>query len=359
MSKSIKKSVYRVFKCDFETNKELILSLWEKNFGFAGEKRFEWLYGKNSLGNSSIFLLRDVNENLVGINGLIGRTFIINGSPFKACQAIDLLIDRKHRTLGPALQLHRELIHWINKNSFALVYGFPLKPAELVLRRMDYQLLGSRERWVKPLRSISILKKYISIRFVARILSPIVDLLIMLKGREIFKLKDKKLKTFITACTKNEFDDRFDRLWRRGVHQFYAIGERNSSYLKWRFESNSQRDFFVFALADLENELQGYVIYSIDKNRTVNIADLYFVNYNTLNYLLHKFAKIQRKKGNEAICFTFMGPAEVKKVLKTQGFIQRSEDSNVLIYFNTKQHSFSKNGFTKDDWYFTDADTDV
>jgi len=347
--------VYNVSTTNFDINRENILDLWRHNLNHTDEKRFEWLYEKNSLGNPRIFLIKDDRDNLVGMNGLLSRSFYVNGKIIEASQAIDLLVDRKHRTVGPAIQLHRELLGYVNANAIPFVYGFSLKSAALVLRRLGYGMLGSQERWVKPLKSKQLLERYFKFKPILVTISFIVDWGMKLFWHEA-KLRKGKNTIISIDC---EFDERFDGLWQRGFGQFFAVGERNSNYLHWRFSENPSKKFQVFSLSGRDGEMLGYVIYSTSTNGVVNIADLFYSDYKSLTELLREFVIQQKKVERSSINFSFLGPKKLKNILRKQGFIKRQEDSNILLYINANKNTIISDNLEAENWYITEADRDI
>ncbi len=155
---------------DTETIRSRVIELFEENRIPDPAERFEWLYCSPFARAHICTRLLYHDDLLVGIITLLpvpqgGRVL---GS------MVNLLVDRKHRTLGPALTLMKGLINgccpvmqpdWI--------IGRPNDKADILLRRLKLQPLGSfpRRSWISnPLHYLPLPRRIA--RLGGQVLSP-------------------------------------------------------------------------------------------------------------------------------------------------------------------------------------------
>ncbi len=343
---------YKINIADLERDQDSILALWLRNFSTIDKIRYQWLYLRNQAGQPVCFLLKSPEQEVIGLNGLIHRKIKIQNNKSVAGHAIDLLVDKKYRTVGPALQLQRSLIQQIRKQNIPLIFGFPLPAAQLILRRVGYQDLGIRERWVKPLYSYHILKKEIFSQYLTKIITNMIDVGIRIKSKEIFYRRPKGIQINENLV----FDKRFDILWNEASNQFNVIGERTSEYLQWRFKQAPNK-YKLFSLENKNCKLIAYIIYR-KNGRLVSIEDMFFLNIKSLKMLLIEFTRAMRSAGIYSLTFFYLGSQKISKTLNALGFFKRPEESKVLIYINDGVISGKEGVEDYKQWFITNADKD-
>ena len=100
---------YTIRIADIHKDKQALLSLWKNNLESSFEERYEWIYQKNPTGPPRCFLLcNEGNDAIVGAITLFPRNFSIQGRLVSAFVCGDLVVERGHRTLGPAIKLIKE-----------------------------------------------------------------------------------------------------------------------------------------------------------------------------------------------------------------------------------------------------------
>ena len=179
--------------------------------------RYAWLY---EAGPASALLLHSGNDQVVGSTGLMRRNLCVFGEMLPAGQAIDLNVDHDHRTIGPALELQRAVIDAVSDGELGLVYGFPNRRSEAVLRRVGYQVLGEVDRWLKPLSCRAAIRRFCP-RLLSQAVAPLVDPLLRLGSRETFCRRPPGVR----VEQLDDFDPRFDRLWEKATGLFPILGE--------------------------------------------------------------------------------------------------------------------------------------
>lgn len=143
----------------------------------------------------------------------------------------DFIVDKNHRVLGPALFLQETVVSDYGGEKFQILYSFPNKQSETILLRIGCKILGDILSLTKPLKSYYYLKKYKNFHAATKLVSKSIDLVMKYFSKEkYYRTNDQ-----YSCETPTSFDQRFDIFWDKISSQFPIIGERNSSYLNWRF----------------------------------------------------------------------------------------------------------------------------
>jgi hypothetical protein len=346
---------YTVVSADLARDETLILDLWRQNFQSSLDARFDWMYRNNPLGNPYCLLLRTADDQTIGATCVVRRQLRFKNKSLTAGQAIDLVVNRAHRSGGPAIQLQRALTAGLAENKIHLLYSTPLPGAELIARRVGYRVLDQFQRWTKPLRFERELHNRIKIPFapLRKLAGALLDIALLLWSGELF-FRAKHWNTSV----KTTFDHRFDDLWSKAISQFDILGDRSAAYLTWRFGGTAISTYRVFCLSDDTQTLAGYVIFS-RHNATAKIADILAADLRWLRPLLLGFTREMRREGAENLTFLYVGSDAIGRALKSCGFFKRPEKSNMLIYVNGEAHSSAMELLEPSRWYLTDADRDV
>jgi len=346
--------VYSVIKADLGRNREMILSVWNRNAVSDPERRYSWVYLQNPAGPPEGWLVTTLKNGVVGSTGLALRQMSLDERSVWVGQAIDLVVDKDHRTAGPALQLQKGLIDYVKKSSLSLVYGFPNQRSDEVLSRAGYKFLGNFQRWTRPLRSGYRVKGFSGLAIAEKAVSSLLDLTThMLWGNTAIGGREG-----IKTGTSDQFDSRFDSLWSTASRNFSIVGDRGSTFLKWRFQACPERNYRIFWAANAKEELLGYVVFT-DQGEFTSISDLLFSNIGVLDILLPEFIHYIRLEGKSAISMNYLGSDRVTKKLREYGFFKRSHPIRVLVYVNGDLIRNSEAVMDRNRWYLTDADKDV
>ena len=318
------------------------MALWHRNLPGASRERFEWLYGT---GRAETLLLGE--RPIIGAAGLLRRRFSIAGEVVEGGAAIDLNVDERQRSVGPAMTLARAVMKLAEENGCVCLYGFPIPRAAGILKRCGYRQLGAVSNWTKLLRSEGKLRNVLRSSLAARLAAPLVDLALRWKssGREA------RLPQSVVTETSATFDERFDRLWQTAARRYGVLGERSADYLRWRFTKCPELKYECFALKRRDDgELLGYVVW-YRSDESVCIADLLGVDDAATELLLAEFTRQARRLKADAIRMACFGPPPFYSLLESAGFSRRQDSYPVLVRMPE----------VADDVYLTmaDHDTDV
>lgn len=347
---------YVIEEADLKQEKENIIALWERNLPLNPEDRYEWFYESNPTRVATCMIAKDIKEGqVVGSIALFPRRLSMNGKTIIAGIAGDFSVAQQHRVFGPALSMQDSVISCCDGEKFDVIYGIPNKQSEKVFLKKGYKLLGNVLEMTRPLSSYYFLKKRCAISVIVKIISKPVDIVCKLLSKESYLKCPDDLGTEILTS----FDERFDNLWTRASNQFSIIGERNSTYLNWRFASSPHGNYRIFILSKRKNdELLGYIVFRICEDG-VYIDDLLAIDMEArLDLLLSEFLRFQKRKGIQFVSISFMGSQIFVEKLQKFGFSIRSEDDKVIIYVPSDSE-YSPYLLEKENWYLMHGDNDV
>ncbi len=318
--------------------REPVLELWRRNLPDASLSRFRWLYES---GRAEAFLLG--KPRFIGSTGCLSRRFAIDGEVVEGGAAIDLNVDERQRSVGPALTLARAVTQTADQNGLTCLYGLPIPRAAAVLKRCGYRQIGTVSNWTKLLRSEFKLRDLLRSPLAAKLAAPFVDAAMRWKSPS-----GRRLPTDVVAESPTEFDQRFDKLWQRSSRRFGVIGERTADFLRWRFTKCPDLEYEIFTLTR-RGELLGYVVWYRDED-SVCISDL-LADESSTELLLSEFTRLARQRRASAIRMSCFGPPEFYRQLQQAGFSRRQDSTAVLV----------RTSVATGEWYLTmaDHDTDV
>ena len=333
-------------------DRDCILDLWRRNLPEANLCRYDWLY---ETGQATGLLLHTPSGQVVGSTGVMRRTFSAFGRILSAGQPIDLNVDRDHRTLGPAMGLSRAVTGAVDRGELSMIYGFPNRQSEAVLRRLGYQVLGDLGRWVRPISCRAVLRHRAWPERLSRLIARGVDPILWLRSPETYR----RLPAGFRVESAEDFDLRFDRLWMRAAERLPIVGERTSAYLRWRFLRCPGPRHRVLCLSAADGELLAYLVYDC-RECTAYLGDFLFSDAALFEILLAEFLRRMRRQRVEAVVAVYLGNRQVCRTLTRLGFWQRPSDWKTMVYTGPKgQDRFG--GLIQDieNWHLTRADIDT
>lgn len=342
---------YTVEQADLVKDRDVLSALWQRNYGDVDTGRFEWLYYKSD-ANPMCFVVKTKENEIVGMNGVLTRDVEAFGGTITIAHAIDFLIDKKHRTAGPAIQMQRYLIKELSSRNIKVIYGFPMPAAQLVLKRLGYKALGDYQRWVKPLNGSYVASKYLN-TLLSTILSPIVNVGLQVYSGDVFyRFTKRKL------INNNKIDERFDKFWECKKYSPVVVGKRDKKFLSWRFTEFYKSNYKVYTIDNAAGEIIGYIVYQVN-DKVSSIHDLYVNEVKNYKKLLSCFSNTMRKQDIHYITMFILAPAKVMATLKSSGFMRRPETSKVYVRIDDEFNNLHPELSDYKSWYVTDADKDM
>jgi hypothetical protein len=282
------------------------------------------------------------------------RTFSVFGRTLAGAQAVDLNVDRQHRTIGPALALQRAVLAEVEEGSVGLVYGLPNPQSEAVLRRAGYREIGPLGRWIKPLSARKMLHA-LRPKWLAPPATAAADLVLRLVSAETFGRLPGGLRVERLA----RFDARFDRLFEAAAPRLGIVGQRTAEYLAWRFAACPRGRHRVLGLLDPAGELLAYAVYR-RRRGVVCLGDFLAADPRHLEILLAELLRRLRRRSAQALVVNYLGGPEVCHVFWRLGFWPRVLQWKAMLYADPRQFGPDLDRlWLPDNWHLTRADLDT
>ena len=322
---------YSIVKADLKKHKKAILNIWKNETNHDFSKRYKWIYEGNTSGKAEVYLVRhDDSQHFVGCVALFPASFCVEGVTIKAGIAGDFLVQKEHRTAGPALQLIRAILSSVQEDSLEFIISFPNKASEPILKRAGFKVLGKNVRFVKILTSKLIFSKLGFGDWTYAAIGPFANCVMRAFSFRIGLSGSKKL----TSMVLGDFDERFESIWKENLSEFIVLKERTVNYMNWKFRLSPYSINNIFAVFNKDKDLQGYVIYRINKS-SIEVRDFASVQEgHKADLLWAYFTKHARALGADSIGLSFIRNDKLMAGLSRQGFIERKEDHIVYVAFS-------------------------
>lgn len=245
-----------------------IASLLDRTFGkIPFEKRirlWRWRYDVNPARTAEMpaFLLAEQDERIVGVHGLTPMRVKVGDRLYCAACSCDFAIDPSARSTGMKIKL-KALSKEMSPLPISTSANEPANKITLALGGKE--LLGGRRKLLKPLKASGFVQKIVASKagafgqVLARISGILIGkpldwiLAIMRRFRSFSRVANAGIQNI------NQFDQRFDQLWRRISQNYSILIVRDSSYLNWRYANYPFSGVQSFGLFR-ENELLGFAV---------------------------------------------------------------------------------------------------
>lgn len=346
-----------IFKADLRENENDIKIFWRNNFPNWPQDKYSWFYLGNPHGQAQCWIAKAVDEDkVIGTFAIFPKRMYINGRCCLTAIFGDLGVDPKYRMHGVAKLLQRETNDYLRDSELEFLYGTPNDISEKVAKSAGVQVIGKAVRMVKVLRTEKYISRFLKIRFLSRIISKPVD---MVLGRLIPEYKFGNLGDFGYEILA-DFDNRFDVLWNKANADYPLMGEKTSAYMHWRFTECPFKEFKIFALTGkADSSILGYIVYRFEDQSNILISDFFMENPDdTLRALLAKFCLYLRTTGIHTVSLFYFGNDAIVDKFREAGFSLRP-DNRSIVTRPDEQFSNSKCILEKNNWHFLEGDNDT
>ena len=334
-----------------------IEALWEQVYGNFSSDRYNWLYVNNTAGAATVCLLRDDDSGtIVGATALLPRTLYSNGNLLRSGIAADLMVDHRHRSLGPAIVLQKAILGRMGDAGIDIVYAFPNPKSIPMTKRIGYRQVAQRVTLSLPLRSEIFLRKTIPYAWLRKPAAMLVDIALYLRPRRFNLLPRFGKEHFLSR----DFDHGFDDLWSRVMDRYALIGEKTATFLNWRYRDSPLDDYQVFGLRTRGHaRLDGYIVFSRREQR-VHIADFACdPAHLDLEELLIRFAYWCRANGADAISIALAASPDLMRSFARAGFLHRDDNEPLTVFSPAGQPIRMEAGQAAGSWYIAPGDNDA
>ena len=241
----------------------------------------------------------------------------------------DLFVRSEHRRAGPALQLKRAVVEGAWERGIDFLYGFPNQASEPVLRRVGYKPLGARTRYVRVLRAAPRLAAMPGGRVWGPVAGPIADQVMASVDRiaaaaTVFRGVGRPLESI---------DGRFDDLWGDSAGAVPMLGERDVSYLRWRYGAGGVAHGFFGLVERKSDRLCAALVYRAQGLNT-EIRDVIPGRESAgRTALLGSFAIWARAQGAASLTLVGLWSEGLERTLSLArlGFVRRPDPLRVYV----------------------------
>lgn len=348
---------YSIVKMEPKVHRDAVLELWAKNISRYFDNRFVWLYEEEPHRDTTTWLaIDDTTQNVVGAGSVYPREISYFGKKLTIGIAADFAINREHRVFGPALKLQQAVSQY-GLNGYKCIFAYPNKTSQGIFKRAGYQEIGHSSTWVKLLHTKHKLIQRIQNKLVTALIALIVDHLLFIFDKLRLMLFFKKTQADVADICENGFNE----LWENAKASYAIVGERNPSYLNWRYADYFGHKYQFYCLYDhFKKNLLGYIVFC-KHNGVAEIFDLFSLNHKTiLSIMLLKFSLYMRKEGMDSISLNFFGNADFLAKLKKLLFFQRANKRTCMLYIDNKIPSNIRRELTEENnWFLFEGEMDL
>ncbi|HKE49012.1 MAG TPA: hypothetical protein VKB52_13190 [Rhodanobacteraceae bacterium] len=229
---SAKPVEYFVVAGDVRGDRGKFMDVCRNNFRGAVDRfdaKYDWFYLGCPWGAPLLeAVCHGTDADWVGVAAIGPRRMLLDGREIRAGELVDLLVDSKHRSLGPALMLQHAIFERALAE-FDLIYGFPNPKALPVVKRVGYASFPDIVRASRVLRHAPYLQRMLP-RPLARIAGFALDLADRC-GEAWRWLAGSRL----VSSWSNDVTPRMQELWNRTRPARGLASVRDNETLGWRF----------------------------------------------------------------------------------------------------------------------------
>jgi hypothetical protein len=224
---------------DLEKDRSLVVDFLKGNLtDESDEKRFEWLYCRNPCGLARIWVAFDGKTGeTIGTAAVFPRRFSVGEKEVVALNLGDFALDRRFRSLGPALMLQKACLKPVLEEEVPFCYDHPSSSMMAVYKRLGIGTTGQVRRFVKPLRVDRKVQAILGRGIVARGAGGFGNLFLRAKRPGVTP------DEVGVEPLKGRFSEEFDELDDRISGSFRVYGRRRAEYLNWRYRDDPLRKF--------------------------------------------------------------------------------------------------------------------
>ena len=317
----------------------------------------KWRYFNREKYPSTLWVF-EYNKQVIAALGTEPVQLWKNGEYHAALRNMDAIVEPRFNSRGLGAWMTLALQ---NQNNYVLVTGGNENSASMLNKL--FTRLPVKKNFKIILHSYHFLRNKISNDYIARIISPVVDLTLylflnlkwlLISGPNRWKIKHYK---DIHLLLPNITD-------QKGLLGKVKV-VRTRDYLKWRYVTNPCIQFYAVGLFN-DDVLKGYVIYTYSKaedSRAVSSA--YIMDWDifskpekirTLSSLFKALIKELKNRGMDEINIV-LNDSDSSQAAKKSGFIFRYTDPNFFVFGkNLPEDDLI---FSSDAWYHSLGDSDT
>lgn len=354
-----------------ENDEEQINLLYNSLFGTnRTTEQWQWEFVKTAAGMSLIIVATDEAGKIQAHDSFIPTIYYYKNNQLETGKTGDAMITPEYRGKKEFKRITKFCMDEAYKQDFAFLWGIARKEG-----------VGYKMRIKTGYRHILDMKAYFAVLNVRNCTNDIAKFLNFgglkktllntvfsvlakrAKRRQKLEVKNKKIEISVV----DSFDERFDDLWAHFALKTQMLTiKRSSSYLKWRFQDNPNREYHILT-ASINGKMIGYMVISVIARSNMNlnikigtIADFLVIEKETLVHqaFLDKAMDYWKEKNTDLlICWNQNKSKENRPLLdelKSRGFLNSMGKFDIPIYGkNITQEVPDDILFSADKWFAT------
>jgi len=251
-----------------ESDREELIELFRRYLTPQSDAhRFQWLYRSSPYGPAWVWVACEgMKGAIVGAAAAFPRKMYFDGKEKMSWVLGDFCLEKKYRSLGPALQLQRACLQVANMPPFEFCYDFPSESMMAVYKRLGVQRIGTLVRWAKLLRAERKLEPLVKSKSLARGIGAGVNGILARRG---WRGQDESCELAVHHGPCGEEFSALDQAMRMRPGIFSV---RTAEYLNWRYLAHPGTKHEILA-AQRSGELIGYAVFN-QRGEDGNIVDI-------------------------------------------------------------------------------------
>ena len=317
---------YRVARADLRLDREEILSLWERHLPQLPFKarHYDWAYLNNPFSEGRIWKLTQ-DGHTVGVAGLVMRRISVAGKSALAGRLGGLAVAEEHQFLGPALRLMRAVLAECGRDELSLIYTCAPHALTGMSLRAGFNQVADLTRYVKILDVTPSLGRRVPFPRAARWLARPANL--------VLRSAAAVGRRPVVVNEVEQFDSRFDDLWRRAAPNYPLTSERTATFLNWRFHDFPLDVAFttIGVSHPADGRLLGYGTCVINDG-IASLVDLFAEDTGAqMHDVLSAVTGWLRAAGATSIVMRCAGAETLHRSLRQGGFHPRPDEQSLTV----------------------------
>lgn len=309
---------YDVCKFDYEVHSGALRNLWGELISNSSQERMEKVYLETALGRAETSLI--FHNSTEGPVGCVSCFPLEIPGPNSSCRLkinFDMMIGKKHRTLGPAIMVLRGLVDEV-KGSCDGLLAMPNEKSQPVFKKLGYRHIGDSRRWSKIIRSHNKVTSKVKNPIVSKLAGGFLDSILYFFSFEFLCF------LWATLPFTSRWTDRINSSFDAEEVEVLVARPELKSYVAWRYSKGIGGKGARYYKLYKNDKLNAVIAYSLNKAEVV-VHDVISVDSGRMNmvFVLARFISKMRYLGIESISLPYFGQPDMVPVFKALGFFRR------------------------------------
>lgn len=341
-----------------ERDMERILFLRGLVFGEVERDKLDarfwnWQMRENPDGTAWIYLAED-GQKIIGHLADLPKRFLVQGKLVLGTLTHDMMVHPDYRRKGVSSATAEYAIHRVEREKGVFMTAYSIREESLnSLLKVGWKEITRLPVLVFPIRFSGVVNRYLRSEYLSLLIGGVMRFFYFL----LFGLRKKRKIEGTVMERVYEWDEMYDLFWERAKSTHPIMGNRNRSFLTWRYLRHPTRDYVIYRALQ-EGKMVGYIVLrkvELLKFNSVAIVDLLALDDHTLSELVNRGIEHSRREGVDLLGFMVPRLHPYGRSLKREGFLPSFKVFHFLVY----SHANDGSVLDPKGWYVTWGDTDV